>query len=210
MSDLGTFLTTVGSAFAAIFVAELGDKTQLLALGFGARYRLRTVFFGALIGFAVAGGLAAVVGGALGSSLPRRPLAILGGLAFIGFAVWTLIDRDDDDAVGAADEQDVTEASASSGRWSNRTLARSGIATIAVAIAFGELGDKTQLATAVLAAQSNPVAVWVGATAGEVSAAMVGAVFGSRVAARLNPATMRYITAGLFAVFGIVLLLSAR
>jgi putative Ca2+/H+ antiporter (TMEM165/GDT1 family) len=86
---------------------------------------------------------------------------------------------------------------------------RNVIASIALTIAIGELGDKTQLATATLAAQANPVAVWVGATAGEVLAASIGAFFGSRVGARLNPKAVKLASAALFALFGVLLLVSA-
>ena len=64
---------TVASAFGLVFLAELGDKTQLLALGFGARYPFRTVLLGLALGFGAAGAVAAIVGGVLGAALPSTP-----------------------------------------------------------------------------------------------------------------------------------------
>ncbi len=74
---------SIASAFGLVFLAELGDKTQLLALGFGARYPFRTVLIGLILGFGAAGAVAAVVGGVLGAALPSRPIAIAGGILFL-------------------------------------------------------------------------------------------------------------------------------
>ncbi|HEY5664240.1 MAG TPA: TMEM165/GDT1 family protein [Ilumatobacter sp.] len=182
-------LIAVFSTFGIVFVAELGDKTQLLALGFGARYRLRTVAIGLAVGYAAAGAIAALVGGVLGTSLPDRPLGLAGGALFVVFAVLVLRDRDDRDP---------------------RVVAtRSAIASIALTIAIAEMGDKTQLATATLATRGHPVEVWVGATLGEVTAGMLGAVAGRRIGTRLEPRVLRIASAAMFAGFGVVLLLTA-
>ena len=86
---------------------------------------------------------------------------------------------------------------------------RNAVLSIALTIAIGELGDKTQLTTATLAAQGNPVAVWIGATAGTVTAAAIGAFAGRRLGNRLKPRAVQIASAVLFAVFGILLLISA-
>lgn len=177
------------SAFGVMFVAELGDKTQLLALGFGARYSLRTVAIGLALGYAAAGSIAAAVGGLLGSTLPERPIGLAAGALFLVFAALALKEED-------AEEQHVVAA-------------RSVIVSIALTIAIAEMGDKTQLSTAALAARSNPVAVWVGATAGELAAGMVGAVAGQRIGTKFDPRTLRLASAVLFAVFGVVLIVTA-
>ena len=182
----------VGSAFGVMFIAELGDKTQLLALGFGARYRLRTVAIGLLLGYAVAGAVATLVGGVLGAALPERPIALASGILFLGFGLLALRRRDNNN-----DNDRVITGS---------TV----IASIALTIAVGEMGDKTQLATVALAARSNPLATWFGSTLGEVAAGMIGALAGQRLGTRLNPRVLRYASAALFAGFGVALLFSAR
>jgi putative Ca2+/H+ antiporter (TMEM165/GDT1 family) len=174
-----------------MFVAELGDKTQLLALGFGARYGLRTVAVGLALGYAAAGAIAAVVGGVLGASLPERPLGLAAGALFLVFAALALSDHDE-----GAEQQRVVRT-------------RSVVASIALTIAIAEMGDKTQLSTAALAARSNPVAVWIGATAGELAAGMIGAVAGQRIGTELDPRHLRWASAALFALFGGVLLVTA-
>lgn len=187
-----TFLIAIASAFGVVFVAELGDKTQLLALGFGARHRLRTVALGLALGYGLANVVATVVGALLGATLPERPIGIAAGLLFLGFAVWTLRGDVDDDG---DDDQ----------------LLRTGgiVASIALSIAIAEMGDKTQLATAALAARNQPVGTWIGATAGATAAGVVGAVFGQRIGRRLSERALRYASAALFAVFGVILLLTA-
>lgn len=179
------------AAFGIVFLAELGDKTQLLALGYGARHPLRVVLVGLALGFAAAGAVAAVVGGLLGAALPERPLAVGGGVVFLAFAVLTLRDRDSDPETARV----VRTSSA--------------IASIAITIAVAEFGDKTQLATATLAARGHPVATWLGATGGEVTAGLLGAAAGSRIGRRVRPQVLRYASAVMFALFGTVMLLTA-
>jgi putative Ca2+/H+ antiporter (TMEM165/GDT1 family) len=184
------FLGAALVAFGVVFVAELGDKTQLLALNFGARYPLRVVVVGLTIGYATAGAVAAVVGGLLGAALPDRPLAIGGGIIFLVFAVLSLRE-------GASDET------------TRIVRTSSAIASIAISIAVAEFGDKTQLATATLAARGHPLATWLGATGGEVAAGFIGAIAGSTIGSRLRPDVLRYASAAMFAIFGVVMLLSA-
>ena len=188
---------TVASAFGLVFLAEVGDKTQLLSMGFGARYPMRTVLIGLTLGFATAGAFAAIVGGLLGAALPAKPLAIAGGVLFLVFAAVTLRGAFRASApVDPDSEEHVVHV-------------RNVILSIALTIVIGELGDKTQLTTATLASQSNPVAVWIGATGGEVLAASIGAFFGSRLGARLDPKVVKIASAVLFAVFGVALLVTA-
>lgn len=185
------FFAALATAFGVVFVAELGDKTQLLALGFGARHGLRTVAIGLAIGYAAAGAIASVVGGVLGATLPERPIAIVAGALFIGFGVLALRAGGDDDEDGH--------------------VVRVGgvIASIALTIAVAEMGDKTQLATAALAARNDPLGTWVGATVGEVSAGMIGAFAGRHIGDRFGPNTLRRASSALFVGFGVLLLVTA-
>jgi Ca2+/H+ antiporter, TMEM165/GDT1 family len=185
------FLTALAVAFGVVFVAELGDKTQLLALSFGARHPLRRVAIGLLVGFGAANVVAAVVGGLLGAALPDRPIEIVGGAIFLVFALLALRGDDDD-----TDDDRIVAA-------------RSVIASIAFTIVVAEMGDKTQIATATLAARGDPVGTWLGATMGAASSAMVGAFAGNLVGHRIPASALRWLSASLFALFG-VLLLSGR
>ncbi len=179
-----------------VFVAELGDKTQLIALGFGARHRIGPVLLGMFLGYGIANLAAVVVGGILGATLPTRALGIGGGILFLGFALWTL--RPERSDAGTTDvEAEPVEPS---------RPARAVVPSVALAVLVAEMGDKTQLATATLASQGPPVLVWIGATIGIVAAGAVGVVVGRFVGARLPERVTRLGSAVLFAVFGVVLI----
>ncbi len=184
------FFTAMAVAFGVVFVAELGDKTQFLALSFGSQYPLRRVAIGLFVGYGAASLVAVAAGQLLGSSLPRRPIEIVGGAIFVAFGVLAL--RSDGDG---------------SDGGVGRTIVRSSVvATIGLTILVAEMGDKTQIATAALAARSNPFGTWIGATAGEVASGMIGAVAGTVVGDRISAKTLRYVSAGLFVVFGVAML----
>lgn len=189
MTDLVAALVV---AFGVVFVAELGDKTQLLALSFGARYPLRTVALGLAIGYAIANLAATVIGGVLGAALPDRAIQIAGGVIFIGFAIAALRRTEDDPGEAALRAT------------STGTLAA--LSSIAATITVAELGDKTQIATATLASQSSPVGVWIGSTLGATASGMVGAAAGNLVGDRVPTRALGVASAVLFAMFGIAML----
>lgn len=199
---LPELVTATLVAFGVVFVAELGDKTQLLAMTFGSRYPLRRVALGLLVGYGAAGLIAVTVGQVLGANLPRRPIEVGGGVIFIVFGVLALRDNDDDrDGGGDGSDDDVDGEM-------GRTIVRSSVvATIALTILVAEMGDKTQIATATLAARSNPVATWIGATTGVVASGMIGAVAGTFVGDRISARTIRYLAAGLFILVGVSMLI---
>jgi putative Ca2+/H+ antiporter (TMEM165/GDT1 family) len=177
------------AALGLVVIADLGDKTQLVALGFGARHRLAPVLAGIVAAYATTNLLSVVVGGLLGAAFPTRAIGLVGGVLFLGFAVWTLRsggEEDDDDDAGTAD--------------------RSVFWSVAVAMFVAELGDKTMLATATLAAQGNPVLVWFGATIGIILSGTLGVLLGRAFGARLPEKATRIGSAVLFAGFGLVLI----
>jgi putative Ca2+/H+ antiporter (TMEM165/GDT1 family) len=191
------FLTALVIAFGVVFVAELGDKTQLLALDFGARYPLATVAIGLTLGYAAANVVATVVGGVLGAALPDRPIQIIGGVVFLGFALLALRRA----RSGSEDDDEADVDTAARG-----TTAVAVITSIATLIAVAEMGDKTQIATATLASQSAPVGVWLGATLGAASSGMVGAVAGNLIGDRISNSVLQYASATLFSLFGVAML----
>jgi Ca2+/H+ antiporter, TMEM165/GDT1 family len=191
----------VGSLFAAlglVFVAELGDKTQLVALGFGARHRLAPVLVGVAAAYAACNLLSVAVGGLLGAALPTREIGLAGGALFLGFAAWTL---------WRGDEDDDPDGDAENGGGTGAT-ALSIVASVALAMFVAELGDKTMLATATLASQGQPVLVWIGATAGIIASGTLGVLLGRVFGAHLPARATRLGSAALFAGFGAVLLLT--
>ena len=188
---MGTLLAAIG----LVFLAELGDKTQLVALGLGARHRLGPVLAGVALGYAATNLLSVVVGGLLGAAVPTRAIGIGGGLLFLGFAAWNL---------RPAGEEDLAEDDLPAGGRTAVSL----VASVAVTMFVAELGDKTMLATATLAAQGNPVLVWIGATIGITASGAVGVLVGRVAGARLPERATRIGSALLFAAFGIGLILT--
>lgn len=177
-------------SLVVIFVAELGDKSQLMAMTFATRFRALPVLLGITLATALVHLASVLLGAVLGAALPTGPISILAGLAFFGFAAWTLRgDKLDDDEEGKA------------GR-------ATGSALLAVAVAFflAELGDKTMLATVTLAADNAGVAgligVWAGSTIGMVAADALAIVVGRQLGQRLPEKVIRYGAAAAFAVFG--------
>ena len=179
------------AALGLVFVAELGDKTQLVALGFGARHRLAPVLTGVVIAYMATNLVSVVVGGLLGATLPTRAIGLGGGVMFLGFAAWTLWqgNEDDDEEGGAGGDRSV-------------------VVSVATAMFVAELGDKTMLATATLAAQGNPVLVWIGATIGIVLSGTLGVLLGRAFGARLPERATRIGSAVLFAVVGLALIVT--
>lgn len=194
------FLGAVAVALGATFIAEFGDKSQLLILAFATRHDTRPVVAGLVLAAAVITAISVVVGAAVGAALPQTAVGVVAGLAFLAVAAWTLLGSDDDEE--EADE--ATEGASAT--------PRSGVGlALAVAGAFllGELGDKTMLATFALAASQGPIPTWIGATLGMIAANLVAVVVGRQVGQRLSPRVVRIGSGALFALAGLAVLLGA-
>lgn len=177
-------------AAVVVFVAELGDKTQLLAMSLAARYRPLPVLAGIAIAYGATNVVSVVVGGSLGAALPTAALRLGGGSLFLVFA-WL-----------AWRQKEVDDTGSPTPSVRPGAVVRS----VAVAMFVAELGDKTMLTTATLAAQSSPILVWVGATVGILACGGVAVAIGRAISERLSTRTTRRLTVVLFAVFGVLLL----
>ncbi len=206
---LYTFLV----ATILITLAELGDKTQLLALILATRYRPMQVLAGIFVATLIIHLLSTLAGAALGSFIPQVALTWAAGLLFVGFGVWTL--RGD-----SIDE----DADAAPSRFGP-------VVTTGIAFFLAELGDKTQIMTMTIAADPAlalrsfggfaagwlPAApgasgrftallgVWLGSTLGMVIAdgfaILIGAVFCKRLPERL----ITRVSGVAFILFGVAL-----
>ena len=196
------FLGAAGLALGAIFVAEFGDKSQLLVLAFATRHAALPVTVGIVVAAALVQGLSVAVGAALGATMPETLIAVVAGVAFLAVAAWTLRDGGDE-AEEAAVVDEAREAEKAHRPW--YALA----AVVAGTFVIGELGDKTMLATFALAARQDPLATWVGASVGMVAANLVAVAVGRQLGARLSPRVIRIGSALLFALAGGLVLLGA-
>ena len=179
------------SAFGLVFLAELGDKSMLLAVAFALRYRTWPVLGGIAIAAFTMLGLSTLVGSALGAALPERAVTIGGGALFIAFGLWTLFGGDDDD-----EREDAA--------------LRSSSVLIGVTLAFlvAEFGDKTMLATLTLAGAQAPLPTWVGAGAGMTAASAIAIALAVLAGGRLPERLLHLLAAGAFLLFGVLLLYS--
>ncbi|MER7080805.1 TMEM165/GDT1 family protein [Saccharopolyspora kobensis] len=177
----------------AIFVAELGDKSQLMAMTFATRYRAWQVLLGITIATTVVHAVSVALGFGMGELLPTEWIALIAGVAFLGFAAWTL--RGDH-----LTEEEKRKASR-----------RAGSAVLVVTVAFflAELGDKTMLATVTLATHHDWLGTWIGSTIGMVVADALAIGIGLLLGKHLPERLIRYGAAALFAIFGAWLVVDA-
>ena len=178
-------------SFAVIFVAELGDKSQLMAMTFALRHRWWVVLSGITVATTAVHLISVAVGHYLGAALPTHLLGILAGVAFVLFGLWTLRgDSLSDDEASKAERNNAP-------------------AFFAVTSAFllAELGDKTMLATITLAADNDWVGVWIGSTVGMVAADALAIAVGALAGKHLPERFIQLAAAALFLVFGISMLI---
>ncbi len=182
---MDAFLLSTG----VILLAELGDKSQLMALAFAARYRATTVLVAVTIATLVVHAGSVLLGSAFALALPTAAIQVVAGLAFFGFAGWTL--RGDE--LGEAERGRAKRT----GRWA--------LVTIGTAFFLAELGDKTMLATVTLATTEEPIGTWLGSTAGMVVADAIAIAIGALLGTRLPERAIRLFAAVAFVVFGAIL-----
>jgi Ca2+/H+ antiporter, TMEM165/GDT1 family len=180
------------SSFFFIFLAEMGDKTQLVALSFATKFNPWKVVAGIFIGTLVSHLMAVIIGQNLSLIIPMQYLEIIVGLSFIGFGLWTL----------KGDKYD--------GKKEKKNSKLGPVITIALAFFLAELGDKTQLATISLAAQYRTLfGVLVGSTSGMVCADGLAIALGCFAGKKMPEKTIKYFSAAIFIVFGLVILIKA-
>jgi putative Ca2+/H+ antiporter (TMEM165/GDT1 family) len=176
-------------SFGVIFLAELGDKSQLMAMAFATRYRAITVLAAVTFATLLVHAFSVLVGAAFALAVPTAAIQVAAGIAFFAFAAWTLRG----DTLGDSDES----RAARSGGWV--------MLTIGTAFFLAELGDKTMLATITLATTEEPLGTWLGSTAGMVAADAVAITAGALLGTRLPERAIRVFAAGAFVFFGAIL-----
>jgi putative Ca2+/H+ antiporter (TMEM165/GDT1 family) len=174
-----------------VALAEIGDKTQLLAFILAARFKKPLpIIAGILCATLVNHGLAGALGAWITSVVSPGAMRWILGLSFIGMAIWTLIpDRIEDEETHVAQRLGVFGA----------TL---------VTFFLAEMGDKTQIATVALAAHyAAPLMVVVGTTLGMLVADVPAVFVGNRFAAKIPMKLVHSIAAAIFALMGVLTLL---
>ena len=172
----------------------MGDKTQLMAVLLAARYRRPwTIIAGILAATLLTHSAAAALGAGLGALLDPGWMRWGVGLGFIAVAAWMLLPEDDDDAGAAPPPGGL-------GWW--RLFGMTAMMFFAA-----EMGDKSQVATLMLAVRFDSLpAVIAGATLGEMLAIVPAVLLGQGVLARLPVRWLQRVAAAIFAVLGIAVL----
>lgn len=185
-------------AMSGVFLAEMGDKTQLLAMAFSTRYRWYTVLWAVAVATALNHLLAVVAGSVITNIIPIDWIKLLAALSFLIFGLWTLHD------------DTSPEARARAGA--------SPFLTVGVAFFIAEMGDKTQLFTMTFAAnqaaQSGAsgvlervmmtLPVWAGTTVGMILADAVGILAGVVMRKSIPTRVVKWVAASAFAIFGLI------
>ncbi|MCL7415723.1 MAG: TMEM165/GDT1 family protein [ANME-2 cluster archaeon] len=184
--DLTPALTT----FGLIALAEMGDKTQLIAIALSTRYSRIHVFAGLIAAFVVLTALAVGVGEVVFAFIGPHIIGIVAGLLFILFGLITILMDDDDDG-------DIKNSGG-----------RSAFMTAFSLIALAELGDKTEIAVIALSAQYHaPILVFLGAVLGLGLVSALGVAIGGKLQTIVPMEKLRIGSGILFLVFGVLFLL---
>lgn len=177
-------MTAFLTSLVFVVLAEMGDKTQLLAMAFATRYKWQTVMWGVFAATVFNHLFAVVVGSYLTNFIPMNYIQIAAAVSFIIFGLWTI----------RGDELNGEDKAAK----------RSPFWTVAIAFFIAEMGDKTQLATVALAAQFNTIIpVWLGTTTGMMVADGIGIIIGIVLGKRIPERTVKWFAAVIFILFGL-------
>jgi len=179
--DMAAFI----ASFLFVVLAEMGDKTQLLAMAFAARYSAAKVLLAVFLATLANHTLAVAAGRFLTTLIPMEIISFIAAFSFIIFGLWTIRG----DKLKGEDKKE----------------SRLGpVATVAIAFFLAEMGDKTQLATISLAIKYQNIAnVLIGTTLGMVVADAVGIVIGILMRKHIPEKAIKWVSAAVFVIFGL-------
>lgn len=174
--------------FLTEFIAEMGDKTQLMLIALTSKYKLRDIILGTAAAILVLNGLAVLAGGLVSEFIPAWLIKVIAALAFLYFAASTLAGDDEEEEC--------------SGRFRIRFAPLAVFCTFFVA----ELGDKTQLTAITFGANegmSSALIVWIGCSLGLFLADILGMLLGYLLKSRTPEGLLNTLAFAIFSVFGI-------
>lgn len=172
------------NAALMVVVAEMGDKTQLLAMAMASKYKVRQVMLGVLVATVLNHALAVALGSYLSSVIPMDTIKIVAAFAFLIFGFWTL----------RGDKLDEEK---------EKKKKFGPVVTVAIAFFIAEMGDKTQLMTITIAAKSvNPVFVLLGTTTGMLIADGIGIIGGAWMSRHIPEKYIKWAAGIIFIFFG--------
>jgi len=172
-------------ALALIFIAEMGDKTQIMAMAFATQYKIKQILVGVAIGAFFNHGLAIVFGSMLTQFVPLEALQLIAGVLFVTFGLLSL-------SIAEKEEDEL------SGKKFGA------IATVALAFFLGELGDKTQLTALTLSTQATfPFLTLMGTVTGMVLVSSIGIFVGAKLGDKIPEPIIKMSAFIIFMFFGL-------
>jgi putative Ca2+/H+ antiporter (TMEM165/GDT1 family) len=189
-----TWYIPLAVTFAVIFLAELGDKTQLITISFASKYPHVPVFFGVFLGVSMITLLGVIVGTALFEFIPIFYVKILAGEIFVLFGVWTLYVMKMEEGVNEKVEAD------------KKNIAF----TTFIMISLAEFGDKTQFAVIALTVQYGaPIIVFIGAVLAFALVVGIGVFLGKKLSEKVSSKWIELGSALLFVIIGLIFIAEA-
>ena len=175
--------------FFTEFIAEMGDKTQLMLIALTSKYKLRDIISGIAVAILVLNGLAVLAGGLVSEFIPDWLIKTIAALAFLYFAASTIAGDDDDEEEGSG-------------------KSKIKFAPLAVFCTFfiAELGDKTQLTAITFGANEGMSAafvVWIGCSLGLFAADILGMLIGYLLKSKAPDGLLNTLAVAIFSVFGV-------
>ncbi|GKU24120.1 TMEM165/GDT1 family protein [Clostridium folliculivorans] len=171
-------------ALLLVVVAEMGDKTQLLAMAMASKYKAKQVLLGVLIATVLNHALAVAVGSYLSTMIPMNVVKMVAAVSFLVFGLWTI----------RGDKLDDEE---------NKKVKFGPIATVAIAFFLAEMGDKTQLMTITIAAENTqPLFILMGTTVGMLIADGIGILGGAWMCRHIPEVYIKWVAGIVFMFFG--------
>ena len=190
-----TWYIPLVAAFVVIFLAELGDKTQLVTISFASKYPHVPVFFGVFLGMSMVTVLGVLVGTILFQVIDVTYVKILSGAIFIIFGIWTLWESNKEE-----DEKEEEK----------EVKKKSVFSTTFIMISIAEFGDKTQFMVIALTAQyGTPVLVFIGAVAAFALIVGIGVYVGKKLSEKVSTTWIELGSAILFIVIGVLFIVEA-
>lgn len=175
----------------AMFIAEMGDKTQLMLVAMTSRFKMRDIIIGSALAILLLNGLAVCVGGLISAYVPIYIIKIIAGVAFFYFAYSTLR--------GSSDGEEQKDA---------KTM-RLPFLSVFGTFFLAELGDKTQLTAVTFAANygmQNAVTIWLACSVGLFAADIIGMLIGYLLKSKMPKKTLDALAFVIFMIFGIITL----
>ena len=175
--------------FFTEFIAEMGDKTQLMLIALTSKYKLRDIILGTAVAILVLNGLAVLAGGLVSEFIPDWLIKTISALAFLYFAASTIAGDDDDEEEGSG-------------------KSKIKFAPLAVFCTFfiAELGDKTQLTAITFGANegmSAALVVWIGCSLGLFAADILGMLVGYLLKSKTPDGLLNTLAFAIFSIFGV-------